>query len=140
MKNLSHNHRVLIKVMSYSALIQAVSDINLELLSAIGVIDAFPFRFSFLILTIISALMAMETLHDLMPFNLLWNRRAVINTGIVELGLVLSDVYFVLTHLYSHPLWWLRLPFMMFTTFNVIIIFYTGWKYLKPIDVFNDLI
>lgn len=140
MRNLSQNHRMLIKVMSYSALIQAVSDINLEIFSAIGIIEALPFRFSFLILTIISALMAMETLHDLMPYTLLWNRRAVINTGIVELGLILSDIYFIFTIYESHSMWWLRLPFMIFTAFNVYIIFYTGWKYLKPIDIFHELI
>jgi hypothetical protein len=111
-------------VVIVNATLMAVADVILEFLF---VADALPFkldiRVEFLVLTIISALLAVHALLGLMRRELDATANSIRVSLVVELGLVLSDI----VYLHRNAGEWsdllpLRLPFIIVTVINVILV------------------
>jgi hypothetical protein len=120
---------LLIFVMSISSVLQAIGDFSLEGLSFFEIIPKIPLRLEFMYLTLISAVLGQFTLWAIRKRELDVTIESVILSFLVETALVTSDLFF----LYTHPemnlyLIFLRTPFIVLTSINILILAYSSWK------------
>lgn len=115
--------------MAINAIIQAVADILIEVLALSKVIPSMPFRFEFLCLAVISAILGQFTLAGLRRRELDVTKNSLILSLFVEIALLAGDFIFVfITPGASTGYFFLRLPFMVFTAINVFIVVYIIWR------------
>ena len=116
--------------MAVSAVIQAIADFILESLSLFEMIPKIPFRLEFLFLTIISAMLGIFTLEGLSRKEIDVTRNSLILSLVVEMFLVISDIWFLMQHSGNTTLWpeVVRIPFLIFTSINVLIVTYISFK------------
>jgi hypothetical protein len=115
--------------MAINAIIQAVADISIEILSMAQLIPSLPFRFEFLCLAIISAILGQFTLMGLRRRELDVTKNSLTLSLFVEIALLAGDLIFVfVTPGASTGYFLLRLPFMIFTAINVFIVLYIIWR------------
>lgn len=123
-------------LMSMSVLLQGLADIVLKVGGYAGVMVKFPWRMDFLFLTVISVLMGYQTLIGMRRRELDVTRNSVQIGLLVEIGLVVGDVYFVLQNYDWLPeALVIRAPFIVFTTLNIFILLYIVWK----LSLFRDV-
>ncbi len=114
---------------SLSALLQAIVDYTLEAMSMAGLIFSIPFRFEFLCLTFISAVLGYFTLEGLKRRELDVTRNSVILSFMVEWSLVLGDFYFIFNYPDLSPqVIAMRIPFMILTGINIIILTFIAMR------------
>ncbi|MEM1312356.1 MAG: hypothetical protein AAGF07_02745 [Patescibacteria group bacterium] len=116
--------------LSASALTQFILDVILETSSFFDLIPKIPFRVDFLSLTTISAFLAYQTLIGLRKRELDVTENSLQLGSIVESALIIGDLIF----LYNNPglfLIGVRLPFLFFTTINLILIIYIWIKVIN---------
>jgi hypothetical protein len=115
--------------MAINAIVQAAVDIGIEIFSFIGLLPKLPFRFEFLCLAVISAILGQFTLMGLRKRELDVTKNSLILSLFVEIALLSGDIIFVfITPGASTGYLFLRLPFMAFTAMNVIIVLYIIWR------------
>lgn len=110
--------------MSINSILQAVVDISIEILMTMHLFPLkVPFRLEFLFLTILSTTIAYLTLKGLREGNLDVTRNTLFIGLLVELSLVLGDVYLLFnTHKDFWPIFFFRLIFILLTLTNIMII------------------
>ena len=111
--------------MSVNVLWQGIADIALKLGGYTPWIVQFPWRVDFLFLTAISVLMGYQTLIGIRRRELDVTRNSVQIGILVELGLLVGDIYFVIQNFdtLDHVLA-IRMPFMILTFLNILILAY----------------
>ncbi len=115
--------------MAINAIIQAIADIIIEGLSLFGLIVSMPLRLEFLFLAIISSILGIFTLQGLMRKEIDVTRNSLRLSLMVEIFLVIGDVYFLLfDESINATIFWIRFPFMVFTTINIGIVVYIIWR------------
>lgn len=115
--------------MAINAIIQAVADISIEILATAKLIPALPFRFEFLCLAIISAILGYFTLMGLRRRELDVTKNSLILSLFVETVLVAGDlIYVFIFPKASTGYFLLRLPFIAITTLNIFIVIYIIWR------------
>ncbi len=111
--------------MSLNAMMQAVGDAVLEVAILSGAFVKIPFRIDFISLTTISAILAWHTFRGIQrkEFDVTHDSTQV--SLVVELALVVGDVYFITNYFADNPnVLWIRLPFLVLTSINVLIVLY----------------
>lgn len=115
--------------MAINAIIQAVADVVIEALSMAQLIVSMPLRLEFLFLAIISSILGIFTLNGLKRKEIDVTRNSLRLSFLVEVFLVVGDVYFLLfDESVNMTVFWIRFPFMLFTTINVGIVSYIVWR------------
>ena len=115
--------------MAMSAIIQLVSDIGVEISSAMGWIVYMPLRLEFLFLAVISAVLGIFTLQGLKRKEIDVTRNSLRLSFLVEIFLVTGDVYFLcFDESVNQTVFWIRFPFLLFTTINIGIVTYIVWR------------
>jgi hypothetical protein len=115
--------------MAINAIMQAVIDIMIEILALLQLIPSLPFRFEFLSLAVISAILGYFTLIGLRRRELDVTKNSLILSLFVETALVAGDIIFVFIFpTTSMAYFLLRLPFIFFTTINIGIVCYIIWR------------
>lgn len=111
--------------LSYNVLLQGIADIGLKFIGYTPWFDHMEIRVDFLFLTAVSVLMGYQALKGMRRRELDVTRNSVAIGLLVEAGLVISDVMYVIQNadLYRH-LFWIRLPFIVLTTINLFILIY----------------
>ncbi len=119
----------LVFFLCFSVLFQFFADFLLKFLGYADLILRMPWRTDFLFLTAISALMGYQTLIGMQRRELDVTRNSIQLGILVELALIVGDVYFVFTNpeLQPHLLYW-RLPFVVLTAFNFFILIFVAYK------------
>lgn len=110
--------------MSGNAILQAFADIFLEIAILTEVVSfKIPLRLEFLFLTVLSTVIAYLTLKGLREGNMDVTQNTLIIGLIVETSLVLGDTYLLFN---TDKDFWIifavRLPFMILTSMNILII------------------
>lgn len=110
--------------MSGNAILQAIADVILEICILTGVVEfKIPFRLEFLFLTVLSTVIAYLTLKGLREGNIDVTKNTLIIGFLVESSLVFGDLYLLL---HTEKDFWMifgvRLPFMVLTLMNILII------------------
>ena len=118
-------------LLSLSAVSQWLVDLLLEIASHVELIPAIPFRINFISLTFISALLAMQTFKSLRHTVLKVTTSALHVAFLVEMALVIGDMYFLWEHGGNTFLFYFRLPFIVLTTINIGLIMYM-WLVISP--------
>jgi len=115
--------------MAINAITQAGLDIILESMVLLEMVPKIPFRLDFISLTLLSALLAWQTLKGLARKELDVTRNSVQVSLFVEAFLVVGDVYFIISHLHTN-LWvlYFRLPFVILTGLNIFILIYIVYR------------
>lgn len=114
---------------SINALFQAIIDFVIEALSLAGFILKLPVRVEFMFLTVISAVLGYFTLQGLRRREIDVTRNSLILSLLVEASLVTGDWYFVSQSAESsNQIDWIRLPFMLVTFGNILIVLYIMWR------------
>ncbi len=112
-------------IISYSAIIQFVSDIFLETASFFNFPPLLPIRPAFLVLTAISALQSYQTLRGIRRRELDVTQDSVQVGIVVESGLIFEDLYFIYNYPDINPIMIIsRTPFLILTSLNVILFVY----------------
>ncbi len=112
--------------LSMNVLMQGVADLVLKFLSYTPVLPSMPWRTDFLFLTAISVLMGYRTLTGMRQRRFDVTRNSIELGVLVEVALIVGDTQFVFEQQDSIPyVALLRLPFIILTTINVIILLYT---------------
>jgi hypothetical protein len=127
--------------MSVNALMQAIGDAVLETLILSGLFVKIPFRIDFISLTTISAILAWHTFRGIQRKEFDVTHDATQVSLVVELALVIGDLYFIITYFSANPaVLWIRLPFLVLTTINVLIVLYIiiRLKLFPPLTPFLD--
>jgi hypothetical protein len=125
----------LVYLISWSVLIQGIADIALKIMGYTPWLVKFPWRIDFLFLTALSVLMGYQTLVGIKKRDLDVTRNSVQIGILVETALVMGDAFFLLgPGKEVEGAFWIRLPFMIFTTINVIILLYLT----KRLDLLKD--
>lgn len=143
-KILKTNHGELKKVPDYilslnvyicaNVLFQGIADAVLEIGILTDVFPYLPIRIPFLFLTAISVLIGYRTLQGMIKKKFDVTRNSIELSILIEIGLVVSDVYFIRGYIETYPhVLIARLPFVIITSFNILILFYTYKKLnLRP--------
>jgi hypothetical protein len=114
---------------SISSLAQAIADILLETLSFFNLIIKIPLRLEFLMLTIIAAMLGRFALSGLRQREIDISKNAILLGIVVEMSLIIGDLYFIFFSSESPlELDLIRLPFVLLTTLNVLILVYISLK------------
>ena len=126
-------------VMSWNAIGMAIAEILIEILMVAGAIPKIEFRGGFLVLTLLSALLAIHTFADLIDNDLDTTVQVMRISLVVEVGLVLSDLEFILNP-GDDPQWLraaYRVPFMVLTFVNCVLVLLSVWKLKIEREVFG---
>ena len=126
-------------IMSWNAIGMALAEILIEILMVAGGIPKIEFRGGFLVLTLLSALLAVHTFADLIDNDLDTTVQVMRISLVVEVGLVLSDLEFILNP-EDDPQWLraaYRAPFMGLTFLNVILVLYAVGRLRIEREVFG---
>lgn len=125
----------LVYLMSLSVLTQGIADVVIKAAGYTPWIVKFPWRMDFLFLTAISVLMGYQTLVGIQRRELDVTRNSVQIGILVEIALVVGDVYFLIHHHHEiEGALAIRAPFIFFTTINVFILLYLIYR----LDLFHD--
>lgn len=125
----------LVYLMSLSVLFQGIADVVIKLGGYTPWLVKFPWRMDFLFLTAISVLMGYQTLVGIQRRELDVTRNSVQIGLLVELALVVGDLYFLMVHGSEVPgAAAIRSPFIFFTTINILILSYLVYR----LDLFKD--
>ena len=109
-----------------NAVLMAIADIVLEVIISQNILSfKIPFRMEFLVLTLVSAVLGMNAFLGLKRRELDATSNSIRVSLLVEVGLVVSDIVFIIDNIDD----WanilpLRLPFILLTTINVILVMY----------------
>lgn len=115
--------------MALNAIIQLISDVVVETLSTMGMIVYMPLRLEFLFLAVISAVLGIFTLQGLKRKEIDVTRNSLRLSFLVEIFLVIGDVYFLaLNESVNRTVFWIRFPFLFFTSVNILIVMYIVWR------------
>lgn len=129
MKNLPMPAFYAVYFMTLSVLTQGLFDVWIKILSFSPLISNMPWRINFLFLTAISVLMGYQTLAGIKRRELDVTRNSVQIGILVEIALVVGDVIFINAYGDIIPeAFIIRLPFIIFTSINILILFYLTWK------------
>ena len=125
----------LVYIMCMSVLIQGIADVVLKVGGFTPLLVKLPWRMDFLFLTLISVVMGYQALKGMRRRELDVTRNSVQIGVLVEIGLVVGDIYFIAQNIADYPgVLWIRMPFMVLTTFNVFIFIYI----IQRLDLFKD--
>lgn len=114
---------------SYSVLIQAAADIAIKALGATAWFPNLPVRTAFIFLTAVSALMGYQALQGFRRREVDVTRNSVAIGVLVETGLIADDIVHIYQVVDSHPLViHIRLPFIILTAINLILLIYIANK------------
>lgn len=115
----------LVLFLSYNVILQGIADVVIKLLSMAEVIFYVSFRIDFIFLTLVSVLMGYQALKAMQRREVDVTRNSVALGLIVELGLVLSDIYYLANlESFDYNLFWLRMPFIVITSINFFILIF----------------
>ena len=116
--------------MSISNITQITAEIIIETLVFSSILDIYlPFRLEFLLLAVISTLLANFTLNGLRKRELDVTQNSTILHVLIEMSLIVSDIYFLLTFEGSDlRLALIRSPFLILTSINVLFIAYIAFR------------
>ncbi len=114
--------------LSISAISQFLADIIIETLSWSNVIPKIDFRIDFVSLTAISALLAYHALQGIRRSDLELTQDAIQVSALVETCLIIGDIIFLNSHQFMGYEWLIRMPFLILTSFNLLMICYITWK------------
>lgn len=115
----------LVLFLSYNVILQGIADVVIKILSMAEVIFYVSFRVDFIFLTMVSVLMGYQALRAMQRREVDVTRNSVALGLIVELGLVLSDVFHLINlETLDYNLLWLRMPFIVVTSINFLILIY----------------
>jgi len=113
----------LILFLSYNVLLQGIADVVIKASGYTPWFNALPARWDFLFLTGVSVLMGYQVLIGMRRRELDVTRNSFAMGILVESGLVISDVVHLANYASDHEyLFMIRLPFIIFTTINFIIL------------------
>ncbi len=125
----------MILYLSYNVLLQGVADVVLKVLSYTPFLMDMPWRTDFISLTAISVLMGYQALKGMRRREIDVTRNSISLGVLVETGLVIGDIEFIWLNPDLLPgLLLIRLPFMLFTFSNIIILLYIARK----LSLFRD--
>lgn len=125
----------LVYLMSLSVLLQGIFDILIKVFGYTPWFVEFPWRMDFLFLTAISVLMGYQTLIGMRRRELDVTRNSVQIGLLVEIALFVGDIYFVLENKITLPeALPVRLPFIILTFINIIILGYLVYR----LNLFKD--
>ena len=134
-KNIPRTVVRLVYVMSISVLLQGIFDILIKIGGYTPWVVTFPWRMDFLFLTAISVLMGYQTLIGMRRRELDVTRNSVQIGLLVEIALIAGDIWFIVVHRMDIPeALPIRLPFILLTAFNVIILAYLVYT----LNLFRD--
>jgi hypothetical protein len=112
---------------SWNAVIMAVAEFVLEMLMLANAIDKVEFRTGFTFLTLLSALIGMHTLTDIIADQLDTTVQAMRISLLVEFGLIVSDIEYVLSGGSQQSLrFWYRVGFVVLTLVNTALLVYVS--------------
>jgi len=119
----------LVYIMSVNVLLQGVVDIIIKIGGYTPWIVKFPWRMDFLFLTAISVLMGYQTLIGMRRRELDVTRNSVQIGLLVEVALLVGDAWFIIQNRVILPeALPIRMPFMIFTLLNIIILSYLVFR------------
>lgn len=122
-RNTPHTRILLLYFMSINVLFQGIVDIVLKVAGYTPFFVAFPWRVDFLFLTAVSVLLGWQTLSSMKIGQVDTTKNSLVMSFLVEIGLVVSDIYFVLRNLSVLPyVREIRIPFVILTLINVILL------------------
>ena len=129
MRNLPMPAFYAVYFMTLSVLTQGILDVWIKILSFSPLISSMPWRINFLFLTAISVLMGYQTLAGIKRRELDVTRNSVQIGILVEAALVVGDLLFISQYQETIPeALAIRLPFVIFTSINILILLYLVWK------------
>jgi hypothetical protein len=114
--------------LSVQAILRLGMDIFLEFFGLLGLGYA-PIRLDFLSLVGLSALLALQNLTSLKSGNFELKSDTLSIAIILELGLLISDFYFMFSYLSSPENVIIRLPFVFVTALNLGLLLTTFWVF-----------
>ena len=121
--------------MSLSVLLQGIFDLVIKFLGYTPWFVEFPWRMDFLFLTAVSVLMGYQTFVGIRRRELDVTRNSVQIGLLVEIALVVGDLYFIAQHMENIPeAVIVRMPFVFFTAINVAILIFI----IKKLHLFWD--
>lgn len=119
----------LVLYLSYNVLAQGVADVVLKIGGYTPYMVALPWRTDYLFLTAISVLMGYQALKGMRRRELDVTRNSVSLGILVESALVIGDLEYIWMHMETYPsLYLVRLPFLILTSFNILILTYIALK------------
>jgi hypothetical protein len=127
-------------VLNWNAIIQCTADVVIELLMLAKVIPGIEFRVAFLFLTFLSALLAVHSIINIRKNELDTTVQSVRISFVVEFGLVLEDVAFILAAQDDYNKFWrlaYRVPFLALTCINICLLVSVGLKLNILVEVFG---
>ncbi len=125
----------LVYFMALNVLAQGIMDVSIKLASYTPWMKTLAWRTDFLFLTAISVLMGYQTLIGIRRRELDVTKNSIQVGLIVEIGLFVGDILYVKKHQAAVPeLLSTRLPFIIFTFINIIIILYL----IHTLKLFKD--
>jgi len=135
LKNFPKHIVWLVYFMTMNVLAQGIMDIAIKLASYTPWMKALAWRTDFLFLTAISVLMGYQTLIGIRRRELDVTKNSVQVGLIVEIGLFVGDILYVHKYQEAVPeLLATRLPFIVFTFINIMIIMYV----IHTLKLFKD--
>lgn len=112
-------------IISYNAVVMLIVEIVIEVLVAAHVYPYLPFRLNFLVLTILSGLLGMQTLIAVNRREFDTSHNALQVGLVVEVGLIAGDLEFLANKGDDYPAAVpTRIPFMALTFVNVCLVIY----------------
>lgn len=113
----------LILFLSYNVLAQGVADLFIKFGGYTPLFEGFPARWDFLFLTAVSVLMGYQVLMGMRRRELDVTRNSFAIGILVEAGLVISDIIYVIQHADDYAgLLAVRMPFIILTFINFLIL------------------
>lgn len=110
-------------IISINVLFQGIVDIVLKVAGYTSFFVTFPWRVDFLFLTAVSVLLGWQAISNMKRGYLDLTKNALILSFLVEIGLVISDVTFVIKNLAILPyVTEIRIPFVILTLFNIVLL------------------
>jgi hypothetical protein len=109
-----------------NVLLQGIADLALKFLSYSPLLSPLPWRTDFLFLTAVSVLMGYRSFMGMRHRKFDVTRNSIELGLLVETGLVVGDTLFIMQHIADIPeVLPMRLPFIIFTAINMVILLYT---------------
>lgn len=129
LKDIPNSIIVLTLFMGISALLQFVVDVIIEISMLFKLIPTLPFRIDFFFLTGISALLAWHTVQGIRRKEIDVTQDSTQISWLVEVALFCGDIYLLANiDRSANPIVWTRIPFLVLTFINIVIVTYTIYK------------
>jgi hypothetical protein len=110
---------------SFNSLLMAVAEILIEVLMVVGVYPKLPFRLDFFFLTLLSALLACQTLQGVRQGHFDTSRNSLQVAALVESALIAGDILFMVDFSEKYPVSIpTRMPFLIPTAINLALIIF----------------